>query len=234
MKVKIEPLDQWVSVTVSEMLSPEARSKAVADFARAALADARESNRKALGTETPYDQFVDGRPGAPLDSVNPDRGLIVFEFELVGDVLRWILAALIERSPKRSGDYIAGHRLFADGREIALGGEMPVAEEYSFTNMVPYSRRLEIGKTQSGRDFLVSVPNRIYQRTAKDARARFGNVAKIGFTFRGIVDGMQVNPGLAAPVLKRRNRAGRFLPSGGSRAHNVSKVRFPTITVNLG
>ncbi|MFC3071486.1 hypothetical protein [Shinella pollutisoli] len=230
MRVKVEPLSQWLDVTVSELLSPEARSKAVADFARAALRDAQETNRRSLGSEAPFEQFVDGRAGAALESVDPDRGRIVFEFELINDVLQWVLAALIERSPRRSGDYMRGHRLFADEREIAADGEIPPAAEYSFTNTVPYTRRLEIGKTKSGRDFLVSVPNRIYERTAKDARARFGNVVQIRMTYRAVIGGAQVNAE-KLPVASRRarDRRGRFVAAG--RPHNVSTVRFPTITV---
>ena len=215
MRVRIEPIDSWVAVTVDETLSPQARSKAVADFARGALRETQADNQRALGREPPYDQFVDGRAGAPLESVNPDRGVIVFEFELINDVLSWILAALVERSPRGpaggAGTYRESHRLFADGREIAPDGDVPAAEEYSFTNIVVYTRRLEIGRTKSGRDFLVSVPNRIYERTARDASARFGNVAKIGFTYRGLVSGGYV----------------------GGRAGNKSKMRYPTITVRV-
>ena len=51
----------------------------------------------------------------------------------------------------------------------------PLASEYVFLNTVPYARKIEIGKTESGRDFVIQVPNRIYERTANDAQARFGN-----------------------------------------------------------
>lgn len=213
LKVKIEPLEQWVSVTVNEALSPKARSEAVAAFARGRLAEALDANRKAVGGITPYEQFVDGRAGAALESVNPDRGRIVFEFELVSDVLAWIVATLIERSPRGpaggAGTYRDAHQIFADGRAVEIGGQLPIAGEYSVANLVPYARKLEIAKTRSGRDFLISVPNRIYERTAKDARSRFGNVAKIGFTYRGYAGGGVV----------------------GGRAGNKSKLRYPTITV---
>lgn len=212
-KVRIQPIDDWVSVTVSETLSPKARSQAVADFARGRLVEALDKNRKAVGNDTPYDQFVDGRKGATLESVNPERGVIVFEFELVSDVLTWIMATLIERSPRGpaggAGTYREAHQVFADGRAVALGASLPAAEEYSVANLLPYARKIEIAKTQAGRDFLISVPNRIYERTAKDARARFGNVAKIGFTYRGYVGGGVV----------------------GGRAGNKAKLRYPTITV---
>lgn len=243
MRVKIEPIDSWIAVTVDELLAPEARSKAVADFARSTLAETQAKNREAVGREPPYDQFVDGRADARLETVNPDHGRIVFEFELMNDVLSWIMSTLVERSPRRSGGYIAGHRLFADGTEIASDGGVPPAEEYSFTNTVPYSRRLEIGRTKSGRDFLVSVPNRIYERTAADAKARFGNVAKIGFTFRGIVGGYAINQqhagssgqpwwlgggaARAASGVLESTMARKF----GKTAHNKSGMRYPTITV---
>lgn len=222
-KIKIEPIESWVSLTVNEALSPAARSKAIAKYAGERLIGAQETNRRILGRVPPHQTFVDGRPNAPLESVNPERGVIAFEFDLVFDVLRWIGDALIERSPVVSGEYRRGHTLFADGAEIPIGDELPIADEYSFTNTVPYARKIEIGKTKSGRAFVIQVEPRIYERTAREARSRFGNVAKIEYTFRGIVGGQQVNPlGLV------RNKRGQ-----GAREHNKPQNRFPTIVVRL-
>lgn len=215
MRAKIDPIDRWVDITVSEMLGPEARSKAVADFARKELAGAQATNKAALGAEPPFEQFVDGRPGAPLETVNPDRGRIVFEFALAGDVLRWIHAELVRRSPigppGGAGTYRESHRLFADGREIALAEELPAAAEFSFTNTVIYARKLEIGRTRSGRDFLISVPNRIYDDVSHEAALKFSRIAKIGYTFRPLVAGGSV-----------RGRAKR------------QAMRYPTIWVRPG
>lgn len=237
-KVKIDPLDDWVSITVDETLSPKARSEAVAGFARGRLANTLEANKAAVGGETPYEQFVDGRKGAALESVDPDRGRIVFEFELVNDVVLEILAMLRERSPYESGAYREGHIVFADGVQVT-GETLPPADEYAITNPLPYSRRLEIGKTKSGRDFLVSVPNRIYERTMKDARRRFSNIAAIRFTYRGLVGGKQVNPLHAGPTELgpvKRGAKGRFAPGSRRRIrggeHNRANNRFPTITIS--
>lgn len=242
-RTRIQPIDDWLSVTVDETLSEEARSSAIADFARGRLREALEANRRAVGSDTPYEQFVDAVKGAPLETVDPDKGVIIFEFELVGDVLTWILQTLRERSPVLSGEYRENHRLFADGREIGAGDEIPDAEEYSFTNPVPYARKIEIGKTKAGRDFVIHVEPRIYERTAKDAQARFGNIAKVGFTYRALVGGAQVNQqraassgqpwwlgggvARAASGMNETRIAKRF----GKTAHNRSKLRFPTITV---
>jgi hypothetical protein len=152
-------------------------------FARERLAEAIALNRRAHGRAPKYKTFVDGRSEARLESVRPKGGSIVFEFELVVDVLQWIHATLRERSPVLSGRYRDSHTLFADGREADVGS-IPAAAEYTFMNTVPYARKIEVGRTRAGRSFVIQVPNRIYERTATDARARFGNVARISFDFR--------------------------------------------------
>lgn len=199
MRVKIDPIDKWVEATVSEMLAPAARSKAVADFARKELVEALDGNRRAMGSFTPYEQFVDGRKGAALESVNPDRGVIVFEFELVAEVLRWIHAELVERSPRGpvggAGTYRDQHRLFADGREITLGPDLPEAEEYSFLNTTPYSRKIEIGTTESGRAFVIKAEPRLYDHVSAEAARRFSRVVKISYTFRPLVGGYRTKRG---------------------------------------
>lgn len=192
LKTKIEPIADFISIAVNEMLSPKARQRAVAEFAEDQRDVTLAANRQALGRETPFTQFVDGRQGAPLDSVNPDRGSIVFEFELFTGVLEWIWAELVHRSPigpvGGAGTYREAHQLFADGREVAIGA-VPVAAEYSFTNTVPYARRIEIGRTRTGRDFVISVPNRIYDRVSHEAASRFSNIARISYTFRALAGG---------------------------------------------
>jgi len=211
-RTKIEPIDSWVQVVVRDDLSPEARSKAVADLARTAIADAREGNRRVLGRDTPAKTFVDGREGAPLESVDPDRGVIVAEFDLAMDVLNWIANRLREASPVRSGAYRDAHRLFADGREVLPTEDIPQAAEFSFTNTVPYARRLEVGRTKSGRAFVIQVEPRIYERVAKEARQRFGNIAQVGYTFRALA-------GVAT--------------AGRGRGEKKKDLRYPTITVAL-
>lgn len=234
LRTKIEPVESWVKIVVDQDLSPEARSRQVAAFARGRIDEAKAQNTAVLGRPTPETVFVDGREGAALESVNPDRGIIVAEFDLVLDVLDWILTRLRESSPVRSGKYREGHRLFADGKEVSLSEEVPPAEEYAFTNTVPYSSRLEVGKTKSGRAFVIQIPPKLYFRVAGEARKRFGNIADINYTFRGIIDGAQVNAEKMPSSLKRsRNRRGQFVTTGTARGYNKSKNRFPTLTIRL-
>ena len=229
LKIKIDPIARDVEAMVRSDLSREQQGKAIAAFVKQGIDEVDQTNRRVLGRVPPRMITVDGRQGAALESVNPDGGNIIIEWELIGEVLRWIGKTLIERSPVgASRTYVYGHTLFVDGKEVPFDGEIPIGEEYAFTNYVPYARKIEIGKTKSGRAFVVQVPNRIYERTAKDAKARFDNLAQIFFTYRGIVGGRQINqlsPG--HPVT--RNARGRFTARGGVAAHNKSDVRFPTI-----
>ncbi|MGE0575385.1 MAG: hypothetical protein AB7F22_10640 [Reyranella sp.] len=202
-RTRIQPIADWVSVVVRDDLSPAAQSAAVAQFARDRLGEAREKNRTILGRVSTHRTFVDGRENVPLESVRPKGGRIVFEFDLVEDALQWIWATLRERSPVVKGDYLRGHRVFADGIEVLATDAVPAAAEYAFLNIVPYARRIEVGKRADGTPFLLQVPNRIYERTAEDARRRFGNIASIKFGYRSPVMAYQA-AGTAGAAASRR------------------------------
>lgn len=189
LRVKIDPIERVTAATLRADLSRPEQKAAAALLARQGIDEAKEINRRVLGRIPPYVTTVDGRQGAALESVNPDGGQIITEFELIGEVLAWVAAELVARSPVLSGRYRASHTLFADGVEVDAFAVVPLAEEFVFLSPLVYARRLEIGKTKSGRNFLVSVPNRIYERTAEDARRRFGNVARVRFSYRAAIGG---------------------------------------------
>lgn len=136
-------------------------------------------------------------------------------------VLAWIAAELRNRSPVLSGDYRDGHALYADGEfvmgaaDVSESSDLPAADEFSFTNTVPYARKIEFGKTQSGRDFVIQVPSHIYERTAADARSRFSDIADIQYEMRAVIG--------ASQTPQRRAR----------RQHNQPDVRYPSIVVRF-
>jgi hypothetical protein len=182
LRVRVPNVERSISLLVNARLDPKERTKRIAAFARKEIAAVDEQNQRALGAIPPKTITVNGRQGADLESANPDRGTIIAEWRLVGEVLQWIMDTLNQRSPVISGKYRDSHIMLADGSE-ADPDDHPLATEFKFYNPVPYSRKIEVGKTKSGRDFVIQVQNRIYERTADDARARFGNIAKIRFTY---------------------------------------------------
>lgn len=226
-RTKIESFEHDIDLIVRNDLSPEAQSKAVANFAAAEIAKADDTNRRILGRLPPKTVTVDGKAGAPLNSVNPDGGTIIAEWELIGDVLEWIAQTLYDRSPVVSGLYRKSHLLFADGVLIETGKDIPQASEYVFINSQPYARKIEIGKTESGRDFVIQVENRIYERTAKDAKSRFGNLAKVTFEYQSAQGG-------AIGAWANSASARRLAASHGRRTHQIEWLtRQPAIVVTL-
>lgn len=188
-KVRITPFEKSINIIVDSRLSPQARSLRVAQFARNEITQIDAQHARVLGAVPPKTVTVDGARGAKLESVNPDQGIIIAEWQLVGEVVQWIAETLKRRSPVQSGRYRSHHILYADGVEVLASEDVKPAREYIFLNPVPYSRKIEIGKTKEGRPFVIQVENRIYDRTAKDAAARFGNIAKIRATYAAAVGG---------------------------------------------
>lgn len=192
-----------------------------ATYAAQAIAEIDAANRSILGRVPPPIITVDGRRGADLSRVDLTRGIIVADWAVIDDVLIWIGETLRERSPMRSGRYRDSHTLFADGVEIELGAQVPQAGEYVFLNPQPYARKIEIGRTRSGRAFVIQVQNRIYERTAADARARFGNVVTIMETYRAPLGGALL----------------KYVPIRGAASRIASSterdLRVPAIVVSL-
>jgi hypothetical protein len=216
-RVQIDPVERSVEAAIRDDLSSKSQQLAAADFARAGIAEAQAINRQALGRIPRMTVTVDGREGAPLESVKPDGGTIIVEFELISEVLRAIAEKLIARSPRQSGDYIRGHEVFAGGRQfdfgILLGSSsesIPKADVYFFVNAVPYAARIEIGTTKSGRRFVMQVPNRIYERVAKDVRGEFRREADIQFSYQTYVGAYVRRSGRSR---SRRRKAGSSIQS---------------------
>jgi hypothetical protein len=194
--VRVQPLQRDLQLLLDDLVSPQKRSQALAQFARVEIQRAKVINTQALGREPPATIHVDGAKNAPLDSVRPG-GIIVCDFQLVNEVLAWIDIQLILHSPFKTGRYTKSHALFADGAALSLesiaavSGNFPIADEYVFINTVPYARKIERGSS-------TQAPEGVYQVVATLAQRRFGNLARITFSYRtamgsGIVGGRRGN-----------------------------------------
>lgn len=178
---KLQPLSRDLNIMIEETLSPTARSKAFADYARAELVEAKRINGNALGEVPPYRTWVDGTPEAPLETVDPDNGRILFEFEILLDVLVGVADMLYQKSPVLTGLYRSSHTLFADGIEVSPSSAPP-AREYVFLNPLPYARKIEVGKM----NMIVPGSAHVYEQVKQLASRRYSNVAKISFSYRAV------------------------------------------------
>lgn len=130
------------------------------------------------GIAPTFEAFAN-RSGNPVENVTLP-GPIVYQYQYLREIIAAALRELYEASPVTSGDYRRGHSLFINGIPAdAVPDSFQTGDEIMIANRVPYARRLEVGKTESGRDFLIQVPNRIYERIAGRLAGRYGNVANI-------------------------------------------------------
>ncbi len=181
LQVRIQSIKQDIDILINENLSSRAQSAAFAAFAGQQIESAKQTNKRVLGRVPPFKTTVDGREGAPLESVKPD-GIIITEFQLIGETLKWIGEQLEKFSPVKTGRYKKSHAVFADGQQIELGAVIPDAAEFVFINLVPYARKIERGSS-------TQAPDGVYQAVSILARRRFGNTAKIEFSYRTAIGG---------------------------------------------
>jgi hypothetical protein len=190
---RVEPISRDIQAIIREELSPAAKSRVLARFARETINEASDVNRRTLGQVPPYQTFVDGRRSDALERVRPD-GVIVAEFDLISHLLGFVSEQLWIHSPVRTGRYQKSHRIFADGGLVgevgnnsralaAPGGRwtsgMVDAREWVFVSVAPYARRIERGWSRQA-------PDGVYQAVAALARRRFGSLARVQFTHRGV------------------------------------------------
>lgn len=222
---RIESIDRDIELILAEDLSPAAVSKAIADTARVAIAEADEINARALGAPAPKRVFVDGRENAAFETVQP-AGSIVAEFDLLEDVLGWIGEQLVLNSPVLTGQYARSHLIFAGGRELMPTDPIPAEfDEIVFINAQPYSRKIERGLSDQA-------PDGVYQGVAALAAARFGNLVSVKFSYRAFSDGA-ISAYVPVPRATGRNKKGRFTSSGRDRTaqKREQSLRRPAIIV---
>jgi hypothetical protein len=186
LSVRIQPISRELELMMAQDLGPKARSAMLAAYAAEAIEEAKQQNKQILGAVPPYEVYVDGNAGAPLTSVQPD-GVIRAEFELVNEALAWINTQLQMHSPVLTGLYAKSHELYADGSETEPNNPAP-AEEYAFVNIQPYARKIERGLSKQA-------PDGVYQAVATLAQKRFGNLARVTFSYRQVLGGER-NPAI--------------------------------------
>lgn len=161
--------------------------KGMEQSAKAMLIKAARDGHAAIMAKqgNPAFEVYANRPGnTNIDSVVLP-GPIVYKYSNVRALVEFALDELRKASPVISGDYARSHMLFVNGIAVdVLPETVKPSDEIMIANPVPYARKLEIGKTKTGRDFVVQVPNRIYERVTKNVLLpRYRNVAKITFGY---------------------------------------------------
>lgn len=220
---RMDFLSRDISVAFPEELSPEARSKTLAKVARETLQEAQQINLKATGSIPAHQTFVDGKAGVSESTVKPD-GVIVYDFDLLDEMFEYIGDLLVQHAPVRTGRFQESFMFFADGNEVEAGAPLPAdVREYVFLNSQPYSRKIERGLSPQA-------PDGVFEAVAALAARRYGNLAKIKFSYRTPTN-IQISRIGPLRVIRKKN--GRWAKGSHTRAGNQAEraQRQPAIVI---
>ncbi|CAH1672049.1 hypothetical protein [Chelatococcus asaccharovorans] len=149
------------------------------------VALAKREHAKVMKTDprpASFTRFVDGAKGAPEAQVKP-AGVIEYVYPRLEAVVQFAMETLFDRSPVDSGHYRNSHTIFVDGMAVANLKALEPGAEVSIANFTPYARKIELGTMK------MRLPGHVYEVTERIVKRRFGNLASIKFTYRGIVGG---------------------------------------------
>ncbi|MBN9235098.1 MULTISPECIES: hypothetical protein [Phyllobacteriaceae] len=190
------------------------------EHARVMETDPRPSN---------FRRIVDGRSGEAEEAVKP-AGIIVYQYPRIEQVVQFAMETLFDRSPVDSGDYRNAHMIFIENSPARNLEELRPSDQVTITNPLPYARKIEVGA------MTMRVPgtDQVYQQARQIVASRWGNVAKIKFTFRAIIGGH-------VAIQERAAARGRYVgrPATGDferqlapALHNRADLRFPALVIS--
>lgn len=157
-------------------------------------------------------------------------GPIVFTYRYHREIISEALRELRAASPFVSGDYIRSHLLFVNGVQFDELPQVKSGDVVMIANTQPYARRLEIGKTKSGRAFILQVPDRIYERVARNLKSRYRQVAQITFGYTDL-PGSFIARGKLSPTYGVMGKGGSV--SQRARRQRTGAIRYPSIKIEV-
>ena len=209
MATGFEGFDRQIAFA-TDGIAPENIAKELAKFARAELAKAI-----AAGASPNYDRYVNGRPGAPEESVTMP-GSILYVFSNWPLVINAALAELQKRSPRRSGRFASSFIVIANQRLTADYSSIPAAAEVIITNAMPYVRKAEVG--------LLGIPRRrLFDGTKNAMSRRFRDVFRFETRFMDIKAGVHAS----IPYILKGSQGRRKDRQAGM------PISYPSIVINM-
>ncbi|WP_424360253.1 hypothetical protein [Methylocystis parvus] len=155
--------------------SEAARAQAFARLAAKRIAQTDAENAAAAGRRLPYDLVVDGARAATFSSVKASS-IVVARWSVGYAAVDFIFETLRNAGPRLSGAYRDSMRMYVDGVASLDPRDAVGAREALFVPTVPYARKIERGAKGYA-------PGHVYQAVAQAAAARFGDAARIKFTY---------------------------------------------------
>lgn len=189
--VKLQAFERQLSVATQNIIG-EPRRQALVVYANSLLAETLAEQRARSGIAPAYEQRVDGRLGAPLESLK-NGSIVRWDFRYLQEIVAFALAFARERSPVASGAYRNAWFALVDGAQVPLE-KIGAAASVTITNDKPYARKIEVGA------MTLRVPPGIVEQTRKAVQRRYSNVVSAELRYIRLAGGY---------VLKGGHRKGR-------------------------
>lgn len=230
-------LRQTVTVDWPRAAEQQARM-ALLKIAREGHAKTLAEQARRAGIAPDFEAFANQPGNSNLDSVKLP-GPIIYRYDYRREIVAVALEALRRASPRKSGRYAESHTIYLNGIAVdRLPARLNRGDEIWISNPVPYARRLEVGKTKAGRDFVIRVKPRIYESVVKapvNLRGRYGNAAKVEFDYIDI-PGAWVIKGRLTSHYQTRGKSGKGELRQRKRQQSRrigQKIRAPAIIISL-
>jgi hypothetical protein len=162
-------------------------TKAKADGKALLIRTARDGHQRIMadaaskGLSPSWEAYANSPGNSDLETVVLP-GPIVYNYRYLSDLIKFALEELRLQSPVGpSLKYRNSHTVYVNDQPMGytIPTNIKAGDIIYIANPVPYARRLEVGRTKSGRSFLVSVPNRIYERVTEMTKAEGKGRAKV-------------------------------------------------------
>ncbi|WP_062223086.1 hypothetical protein [Aureimonas sp. D3] len=164
-----------------------ARAATLEATQRALVETAKREHAKIMGADPRpggFRRWVDGREGAAEETVK-DFGVIQYEYSRLDTVAQFALETLFDLSPVDSGAYRQSHTLFTNGQAVTNLKAWKPGDTVYISSFLPYSRVIENGSMR------MKTPgtDQVYAQASWIVHRRFGNIANVGWTWIGVVNG---------------------------------------------
>lgn len=217
--------------TVNWPAHQEAGAKAhLIKVARAGHARIMEQQRARAGVSPDFEYYANTHGNEILESVKLP-GPIVFRYwyfrEIVFEAMRFLESA----SPAEHGRYMRAHRLYVNGAHVPdpIEHTFRQNDEIIVVNAAPYARKIEVGRTHSGRTFTIDeTQSAVYQRALERLKQRFRHLARLRFQFINLSDAYRLK--LDWPT-KRQTRSGVSKRVRSGRGKGAA-IQYPAIIIN--
>jgi hypothetical protein len=208
LRVKLAPINSKVIFEADGLASRETIGKAFAAMVKKDIARVDADNAAIVGREVPHTTAIGATPVAVLPDFIDPAAHVVARWQIEVGAVAYAWGLLQKSGPVLRGAYRKSHRIYADGVEVAGPDDTADASEVLILSIVPYARKIERGRKGYA-------PGAVYQAVTALTAARYGNIARIKFTYaepEGPAPALDAWAATSPTAAMQRKRKGRDNP----------------------